>query len=120
MNETNKQEVILAPGVAECIAALAMAQVDGVAQIGTKSASVSDGLLSILCKPTGNRNSDRVLILEEDGKITVGVHVKLFYGYKLQEVAANIRSAIADALLAQACIQIDRVNITVDDIIFKM
>jgi len=117
MNEIDKQEVILAPGVAESIVALAIAQVEGVAQVGSKTASVSGGLLGALNKTPSYSG---VLILEEDGQITVETNVKLFYGYQLQEVAANIRGAVADALLAQACIQVARVNITIDGIIFKV
>lgn len=115
MNDAEKQEVIIAPGVAESIVALAIAQVDGVAQIGSKS-SPSGGLLGALTKkPSGHG----VLILDEEGEITVDVHLKVFYGYKLQEVAANIRVAVADALLTQACIDVNKVNVTVDGIIFK-
>ncbi|MDR2035943.1 MAG: Asp23/Gls24 family envelope stress response protein [Coriobacteriales bacterium] len=117
MNETDKQDVIIAPGVAESIVALAIAQVEGVAQIGSKTTMVNGGLLGALNKKTG---SSSVLILEEEGKITVDVHLKLYYGYKLQEVAAKIRATVADALLTQACIEIDRVNITIDGIIFKV
>ena len=43
MNETDKQEVIIAPGVAESIVFLAIAQVEGVAHVGPKTASVSGG-----------------------------------------------------------------------------
>ena len=117
MNETDNQEVIIAPGVAESIVALSIAQVEGVAQIGSRTTQVRGGILGLLSKKA---SSNDVLILEEDGKITVEVHLKLFFGYKLQEVAANIRSTVADALLSQACIQVDRVNITVDGIIFKI
>ena len=117
MNETDNQEVIIAPGVAESIVALAIAQVDGVAQIGSKTSSVSGGLLGALNKKTSGGG---VLILEDNGQLTVEVHLKLFYGYRLQEVAANIRSTVVDALLAQACIRVDRVNITRDGIIFKV
>jgi len=117
MNEMDKQEVIIAPGVAESIIALAVAQVDGVAQIGSKPTSTTSGLLGVLGKKPNS--SGGVLILEEDGQITVELRLKLFYGYKLQEVAANIRSTVADALLGQACIQVARVNITIDGIIFK-
>ncbi|MDR1088691.1 MAG: Asp23/Gls24 family envelope stress response protein [Coriobacteriales bacterium] len=117
MKSTDEQEVIIAPGVAESIVALAIAQVDGVAQIGSKAAPAGSGLLGILTKrPSGGG----VLILEDDGRIIVDVHLKLYYGYKLQEVAATVRAAISDALLTQACIDIDRVDITVDGIIFKI
>lgn len=117
MSEIDKQEVIIAPGVAESIVALAISQVDGVAQIGSKTASITGGLLGALSKKS---SSNDVLILEEEGQITVSVHLKLFYGYKLQEVAASIRAAVADALLTQACIQVSRVDITIDGIIFKV
>ena len=116
MNEIEKQEVIIAPGVVENIVALAITQVEGVAQVGPKAVAVSGGLLGAMSKKPSNYG---VLIFEEEGQITVDVHVKLFYGYRLQEVAANIRAAVADALLAQACIQVARVNITIDGIIFK-
>jgi len=117
MNETDRQEVIIAPGVAESIVFLAISQVEGVAQVGPKTVSVSGGLLGAWSKK--NPVSNGVLILEEDGQITVEAHVKLFYGYRLQEVAANIRAAVHDALLALACIEVARVDITIDGIIFK-
>ena len=116
MNELQKQEVIIAPGVAESIVYLAISQVEGVAQVGPKMASVSGGLLGALSKKPVNYG---VLILEEEGQITVEAHVKLYYGYRLQDVAAEIRAVVADALLAQACIQVARVNISIDGIIFK-
>lgn len=115
MTVHDKSEVIIAPGVAEGIVALSISQVEGVAQIGSKAPSTG-GLFGIRGKKSGN---DDVLIMEEDGKITVDVHLRLFYGYKLQEVAANIRIAVADALLTQACIKVDKVDITVDGIIFN-
>jgi uncharacterized alkaline shock family protein YloU len=117
MKAVENQEVIIAPGVAESIVSLAIAQVDGVAQIGSRTAAVSGGLLGALSKKTVGTG---VLILDEEGSITVDVHVKLFYGYRLQEVAAQIRATVADALLAQACIEVARVNITIDGIIFKI
>jgi uncharacterized alkaline shock family protein YloU len=116
MNEADRQGVIIAPGVAESIVALAVAQVDGVAQIGSRAPS-GGGLLSVLVKKPG---ASGVLILKDEGQIAVDVHLKLFYGYKLPEVAAAVRAAVADALLTQACIAVDRVDITVDGIIFKV
>ncbi|MCL2807275.1 MAG: Asp23/Gls24 family envelope stress response protein [Coriobacteriia bacterium] len=115
MNETEGQAVVIAPGVAESIVALAVAQVEGVAQIGSKVSQVSGGLFGVMSK---NPVISGVLILEEEGSIVVELRIKVFYGYKLQEVAASVRATAADALLAQACIEIDRVNITIDGIIF--
>ena len=119
MNETDKQEVVIAPGVAESIVAVAASQVDGVAYLGSKTYQTNKSVLDIFFKKPSSSNTG-VLILEEDGELMVNLNLKLFYGYKLQEVAANIRVAVFDALLSQACIRIDRVNITVDGIVFKV
>ena len=116
MNEIEKQEVIIAPGVAESIVALAVAQVEGVAQIGSKSASSSGGLIGAISKKP---KSGGVLILDDEGRIKVDMHLKIYYGYRLQEVAADVRAAVADALLTQACISIDSIDITIDGIVFK-
>jgi len=78
---------------------------------------VGGGLFGALSKKPSYNG---VLILEEDGQITVEVRLRIYYGYQLQEVAARIRVAVADALLAQACIEVARVNITIEGIIFKV
>lgn len=116
MSELDRQEVVIAPGVVESIVALTVAQVEGVAQIGSRTPS-SGSLLSIFTKKP---SSNGVLVLEENEQISVDIHIKVFYGYKLQEVAADIRVAVADALLTQACIETHRVDITIDGIVFKV
>jgi uncharacterized alkaline shock family protein YloU len=111
-NAIDDQQVIIAPGVAETIVALAVSQVDGVATVGNKSAS---NLLNNLTKKNFVQG---VLILEDAGQITVDVHVQVFYGFQLNEIAKQIRLSVADALLSQACIEIAAVDITIDSIVF--
>jgi uncharacterized alkaline shock family protein YloU len=111
-DSTNDRAVIIAPGVAETIVALAVAQVDGVAVVGNKNVS---GIISSLTKKHAVQG---VLILEEDGQIKVEVHLQVFYGFKLQEIAEQVRAVIADALSSQACIEITTVDITIDGIVF--
>jgi uncharacterized alkaline shock family protein YloU len=108
----NDAQIIIAPGVVETIVALAVSQVDGVAAVGAKNPS---GIISAIAK---KHAVNGVLILEEDGQIAVDLHVSVFYGFKLQEIATHIREAVADALLGQACIEIAVVNITIDGIVF--
>jgi uncharacterized alkaline shock family protein YloU len=111
-NTTDNQQVIIAPGVAETIVAIAVSQVDGVATVGNRNAS---GVLSNLTK---RHTVQGVLILEDEGQIKVDIHVHVFFGFRLQEIANQIRTAVADALFSQACIEISSVDITIDGIAF--
>ncbi|MDR2672980.1 MAG: Asp23/Gls24 family envelope stress response protein [Coriobacteriales bacterium] len=112
-SETDRQEVIIAPGVVETIIALAIMEVEGVASVGGKSQPGALGALSRKHAVHG------VLVLEEDGEIKVQAHVQICYGYHLQEVADQIRAAVYDALLSQVGIEVACVDVTIDGIVFK-
>ena len=104
----------IAPGVVETIVALAISEVDGVALVGVKP---SPGLLiSILGK---KRATPGILIYEEDDQIIVDVHIQVFYGYRLGEIAEAVRSAVVDALESQANIEVAAVNVAIDAIQFS-
>ncbi|MDR3137079.1 MAG: Asp23/Gls24 family envelope stress response protein [Coriobacteriales bacterium] len=113
MSKEQTQQVIIAPGVIETIVALAVAQVDGVASVGGRSQS---GLLSGVSKKHGVPG---VLILEDEGLLKVDLRIWAYYGFQLQELAKRVRAAVADALLSQAGISIDRVDITIDGLAFR-
>jgi uncharacterized alkaline shock family protein YloU len=103
----------IAPGVVETIIALAVGQVEGVALVG--SSKLPGGALTVL----GKKNSaPGILVLEDDGIITVEVHVQVYYGFRLPEIAANIRQAVYDALTGQVGIEVQVVNVVVDAIQF--
>ena len=102
----------IAPGVIETIVSLAISQIEGVALVGSR---ISDGVISILNKkhvPQG------VLIYMDEEKIAVEAHVQVYYGFPLQEVAKQIRNAVADALLAQVGTEVGCVNVYIDGIQF--
>jgi uncharacterized alkaline shock family protein YloU len=104
----------IAPGVIETMISLAVAQVSGVAQVGAPS--LSSSFISALSK---RHPAQGIMILaDDDGQITVTAHVHIFYGYRLQEVAEQIRLAIADTLFGQVGIEVSAVDVCVDGIQF--
>ena len=113
MKESGTANVTIAPGVIETIIALAVSQVDGVASVGGRNQSGRFGGNSKKYGVPG------VLILEDEGQIKVDLHVQAYYGYRVQELGQKIRAAVADALLSQACISVDSVDVAIDGIAFK-
>jgi uncharacterized alkaline shock family protein YloU len=106
--------LIIAPGVVETIVSLAVAQVDGVAQVGVPS--LSNSFISVLNKRHPAQGI--IIMADDDGQIIVTVRVHLFYGYRLQEVAENVRLAVIDTLLGQVGIEAAAVDVCVDGIEF--
>ena len=53
-----------------------------------------------------------------EGKAQVELHIKAVYGYSLPDVAAEVRAVVADALMVQAGVGTDRVDIFIDSIAF--
>jgi len=104
----------IAPGVVETIVSLAVSQVEGVAQVGAPS--ISESFISALSR----RHPAQGIIItaDDDGAITVSVHIQVYYGYRLQEVAARVRNNVAQTLAGQVGIQVAVVDVYVDAIQF--
>ncbi|MDR2586972.1 MAG: Asp23/Gls24 family envelope stress response protein [Coriobacteriales bacterium] len=104
----------IAPGVIETIVSLAVAQVDGVARVCAPR--LSRGVISALGR---KHPAQGILIMaDDDEQIIVAVHVHVFYGYRLQEVADKIRLAVADTLSGQVGIDAASVDVYVDGVQF--
>jgi uncharacterized alkaline shock family protein YloU len=115
MDEKRTDEgLIIAPGVIETVVSLAIAQTDGVAQVGVPSLSRS--FRSALSRKHPSQGI--VIMADDEDNITVIVHVSIFYGYRLQEVAENIRLAVVDTLSGQVGIEVAAVDVYVDSIQF--
>jgi len=103
----------IAPGVIETILAQAVLQIEGVARIG--STKPTDGLF------TGSKRRGPVqgiLLVAEDRQISVTVHINVFFGFRLQEVAEQVRNIIADTLLGQIGIVVKQVDVFIESIVF--
>ena len=49
----------------------------------------------------------------------MAVHVEVYYGYVLPELAAALRCAIAESLATQAGVEVSAVDVYIDGIQFK-
>ncbi len=112
-NQPLSQNMTLAPGVVDTIISLTVNEMDGVAQIGTP---LGGGIRAMLQnKPS---TGGIVTSYDDDGKLEVTLHIEVYYGYVLPELAEKIRQAVADALLVQVGIEVSRIDIFVDGIQF--
>jgi len=104
----------IAPGVVETIISLAVSEIDGVAQV--KYPGLPNTFKSALKKKHPGQGI--IIMADDDGQITVAVHVQIYYGFRLQEVAEMIRKVVADTLEGQVGIEVARVDVYVDGIQF--
>ena len=113
-SEMNVEGLSIAPGVMETIISVAASEVDGVASLGNFATS---GIRSMLAnKPSTSGIETK---MGEDGKLYVAVHVEVYYGYVLPELAAALRCAIAESLATQAGVEVAAVDGYRDGLPFK-
>ncbi|NGM17790.1 Asp23/Gls24 family envelope stress response protein [Eggerthellaceae bacterium zg-887] len=113
MTELNLESMALASGVVETIIALAAAEVEGVAAVG--SASSSNPFALFASKPS---TQGIEVAVNEDEKLDVSVHVDVYYGHVLPDVAANLRAAVSDAVASQVGAEVGSVDVFIDGISF--
>ena len=103
-----------APGVMETIVAIAAKEVDGVAAVGSSSFT---GLRNYL---SARHNAQGIDVSMNDSEgIDVTVHVEVFYGQPIPQVADAIRTAVVDAISTQVGFTIASVDVYVDGIRFQ-
>ena len=113
MKDLNVEGMSLASGVVETIVSIAANEVEGVASVGSYAAS---GIRSkLMAKPSTSGIDVETL---EDGKLHVTLHVEVYHGYVLPDLAASLRQAIADALLVQVGLEVVAVDVYIDGIQF--
>ncbi|MCL2888902.1 MAG: Asp23/Gls24 family envelope stress response protein [Eggerthellaceae bacterium] len=114
MTDLNLEGMALAPGVVETIIFFAANEVEGVAQVGTTGGG---GLRSMFSAKNVTQGIE--IEVTEDDKLYIAIRIEVIYGYTLPEVAANIRSSVADAVISQIGIPVSRVDIFIDGIRFE-
>ena len=113
MTELNLESMALASGVVETIIALAAADVDGVTNVGAMNASSPLGMFA--SKPS-TQGVD--VVVNDDERLQVTIHVTVEYGHSLPEVAQALRQAVADAVTGQVGAEVASVDVYIDGINF--
>lgn len=114
-NDLNVDGMSLAPGVVDTIISIAANEVDGVASVGS-AGSANRNLRSVLgAKPS---TAGIEAVVDESGKLLITLHVEVYYGHVLPDVAASLREAVSDALRVQVGVEVGAVDIYVDGIQF--
>ena len=110
--------ITIAPGVVETIISLAAAEVPGVAGVGTAGAisTIRSAFNAGNAIPT---NGIRIEPLG-DKQVAVTISIQAYYGYRLVEIAENVRKAIVDALAAQIGVTVTSVDVHVDALSFEV
>lgn len=102
----------VAPGVIETVMRLATETVAAVTVVGMP------GLAGLAQRAIRGQYEPMVEINEEGDALILRVYVQVEYGHKLPEVAAAIRSAVADAVVSQVGVAVESVDIFVDGLTF--
>ena len=106
-------KIVFANDVIATIAALAAAEVEGVAGM---SGSVAEGLSELF----GKKNLTKGIRIEATDKdVKVVVCVNIFYGYRIQEVCKNLQKAIKDAIENMTGLPVTSVDAYVQSVVFE-
>jgi uncharacterized alkaline shock family protein YloU len=115
-NEITVDGFGISTSVVETIVALSVVEVRGVAGIG--SPDTISGLMSAF---GGNKNPTTGVEARtlDDGKLAIKIRMQVYYGYRIVEVASDVRAAVADAVLSQLGVEVAAVDVFVDGVVFS-
>lgn len=104
----------IAPGVIETMVEKAVLGVPGVAGVG--SPKIDSGFTSILSRPAADNG---VTVARDGGHLVLDIRIRIFYGYKLQDIVDGIRISVADSIESQIGVTVDAINVYVAGIQFE-
>ena len=111
--EAEGGRIIFADEVVATIAALAVADVDGVSAL---SGGVVEGITEMLGKKNVTKGV-KVEVGAEEAAVDVSVSVK--YGYKIKEVCEKIQQAIKSAIETMTGLRVVEINVFVQSVVFE-
>ena len=113
VNETGK--VVFAPDVVATIANLAATEVEGVTGLG---GGFADSITGILGGKKSLTKGVRVEVGSEEVAVDMSINVK--YGYRIQEVSANVQQEVKKAIELMTGLRVVEVNVFVQSVTFEV
>ena len=95
----------IAPSVLDTMVRLATQQVKGVAGFGVGMRKTALAR-AVDIEPT------------EDGSLLISIHIQAYVGEQLRELGQAIQTAVADALKSQLGVEVTRVDVYIDGLVF--
>ena len=109
---TENGKVVFAPDVVATIAGLAASEVEGVSGL---AGTVIEGISGIFSKKNLTKGV-HVEVGQEETAVDLSVNVK--YGYRIQDVCANIQKQVKNAIETMTSLRVVEVNIVVQSVTF--
>lgn len=101
--------------VVSTIVSMAAERVEGVASVGENA--IASGLISVFtARPVSSEPAVESDV--EDDKLIATIHLSVFYGYPFTKLAADVRSAVAAAVSSQMGVEVGRVDVCIDNLVF--
>ena len=100
--------------VYEMIATMTALETKGVAGMST---TFGDTVSSIFGRK--NAMEDVKVQVLEDGSLQVSLHIAVYYGYRVPDIALRLQERVKSALVSMADATVNSVDIYVQDIIFE-
>ena len=108
--------ISIAPNVLEAIVARSVEQVEGVASVGPNN--IASSLVSRLSSKNLASVAPGVESSVEDDKLVLIVHLTVFFGYPFKDLAVAVRKAAVAAIDAQVGVEVARVDVCIDALVF--
>ena len=105
----------IAPEVLATIVTRAVEGVEGVASVGTRDLAAN--LVSMLSAKTPASTPDVEASVVDD-RLVLTVHLTVFFGYPFKALAADVRDAVQKAIDAQVGVEVERVDVCIDSLVF--
>lgn len=101
--------------VVATIVSMAAERVEGVASVGENA--IASGLISVFTsKPVSAEPAVESEVV--DNKLILTIRLSVFYGYPFTKLAADVRNAVASAVNSQMGVEVGKVNICIDNLVF--
>ncbi len=105
----------IAPEVIASVVSRAVEEVEGVASVGVRD--LATNLVSMF-QSRSTVSAPAVEAEVVDDKLALTVHVVVFFGYPFKKLAETVRAATAHVIDAQVGVDVARVDVCIDGIVF--
>ena len=105
----------IAPEVLSAIVSRSVEEIEGIASVGVKD--LATNLVSMFVSGSVT-SAPTVEATVADDKLSVTVHVTVFFGYPFKKLAEAVREATVRAIDAQVGVAVERVDVCIDGLVF--